>query len=116
MMIIYMKIAVKDNPKLWEQVKTEIQGNQKWNARMAQQAVKKYKELGGGYIGSKGESLIKWTKEDWGYVKGTKRYLPKKVRDELSSKDIKKEKDKKLGVKKKYNKKINKLMKKNKIY
>lgn len=111
-------IAIKNNPKLWEEVKKEIQGNKKWNARMAQQAVRRYKELGGTYKDAKSSknSLKKWTNEKWDYLEGTKRYLPEKVRKELSPKDIKKEKDKKLGKRKPYNKKIDKLMKKNKIY
>ncbi len=112
-------IAVKSNPKLWEQVKKEIQGNKKWNARMAQQSVKLYKELGGDYIGDNKNktSLKKWTIEDWGYIEGTKRYLPKKVRDVLS-KTQKKEasKGKKLGTKKKYPESLNKIMKQKNIY
>ena len=112
-----MKIAVKDKPLLWQQVKKEIQGDQAWNARLAQMAVKEYKKRGGGYIGGVGEGLKKWTKEDWGYVEGTKRYLPRKVRESLSAKE-KKEAGvgKKLGVKKKYPESINKKMKAKGIY
>lgn len=111
-------IAIKNNPKLWEEVKKEIQGNKKWNARLAQQATRRYKELGGTYKDAKSSknSLVKWTNEKWDYVKGTKRYLPEKVRNKLTKEDIEKEKNKKIGVIKPYNKKINLLMKKNKIY
>jgi hypothetical protein len=112
-------IANKSNPKLWEQVKKQIQGNKKWNARMAQQAVKLYKDLGGDYInGDKNKtSLKKWTDEDWGYIEGTKRYLPKKIRDVLSDKQKKEaSKGKKLGTKKKYPKSLNKIMKQKGIY
>ena len=56
----------------------------------AQLAVQEYKRLGGKYIGSKvrssKNSLVKWTKEDWGYIDGKpgNRYLPKSVRDKLT--------------------------------
>lgn len=55
----------------------------KWNARIAQQAVRIYKnELGGTYKGPKKKtSLSKWTAETWTYhptdKKQTGRYLPK---------------------------------------
>ena len=53
-----------------------------------QYAVKLYKERGGEYVGTKSEenSLVKWTKEDWGYVGEEKhsRYLPKKAREHLT--------------------------------
>lgn len=112
-------IAVKSNPELWEQVKKQIQGNKKWNARLAQQAVKKYKELGGTYINDNKNktSLKKWTIEDWGYIEGTERYLPKKVRDVLTTKQKKEaSKGKKIGVKKKYPESLNIIMKQKKIY
>jgi len=59
-----------------------------------------YKKAGGGYSGSrtgKQKSLSKWTKEDWGTKSGKpstqgpkatgERYLPKKAREALSSKE-----------------------------
>lgn len=60
----------------------------KFSARAMQYAVKLYKERGGGYIGAKTQnnSLVKWTKEDWGYTGKEKqsRYLPKKAREHLT--------------------------------
>ena len=110
-------IAIKKNPKLWEKVKKEIQGDQGWDARKAQRAVKKYKKLGGEYIGKKGESLEKWTRENWQYIEGTKRYLPKKIIDELTTKQKKEAgKNKKLGIKKKYPEELKKIMKQKKIF
>lgn len=71
-----------------------------WSARKAQLATQRYKKSGGGYTGSKTEaqkSLSKWTKEDWGTKSGKpstqgkkatgERYLPKKARESLSSKE-----------------------------
>ncbi len=82
--------AKRDNPKLWERCKKlaiEKMGG-KFSARAMQYAVKLYKEKGGRYIGSKDKnnSLVKWTKEDWGYVGEEKhsRYLPKKAREKLT--------------------------------
>lgn len=88
------KIAVKSDPKLWQQIKNKVQASNKggksgqWSARKAQIATKLYKEAGGGYKGKKtpSMSLSKWTKEDWGYVGKPKksRYLPKKAREALT--------------------------------
>ena len=71
-----------------------------WSARKAQIANEKYKEAGGGFKGGKTKaqkSLSKWTKEDWGTKSGKpstqgkkatgERYLPKKARKALSSKE-----------------------------
>ena len=87
----------RTNPKLWERVKKEVQDGDSygktgtWNARKAQFAVKQYKMLVGGYIGSKKptNSLVKWTKESWGYIdnKSGNRYLPLEVRNKLSPKE-----------------------------
>jgi hypothetical protein len=56
-----------------------------------QLAVSIYKKAGGGYSGSKsGNSLSKWTKQDWGTKSGKpsgetgERYLPKKAIKALS--------------------------------
>ena len=95
------KTATRSNPKLWESVKKSIlKGSKggpagKWSARKAQLSVALYKKKGGRYIGkkSKDNSLAKWTREDWGYVKGSDhkkhrgRYLPKIVRDNLTPRE-----------------------------
>jgi len=98
-------IAIKKNPKLWEEVKKKvIRGSKgglpnKWSARKAMIAVSEYKKRGGGYIGKKSprNSLVKWTKEKWDYIspKGRSskrgRYLPEKVRKSLSPAEKKRE-------------------------
>ena len=98
-------IAIKSNPKLWEEVKKKvIRGNKggspgKWSARKAQLAVAEYKRLGGGYKGKKSpsNSLTKWSREKWDYVSPvgrktkTGRYLPEKVRRMLSPSEKKRE-------------------------
>jgi len=86
----------RTNPKLWEQVKMELYKSDKggepntWSARKAQMAVQEYKKRGGLYIGRKQKDnpLVRWTEQDWGYInqdaqKG--RYLPKKVREQLTT-------------------------------
>lgn len=84
------KTAQRTNPQLWELCKydaIEKMGG-KFSARAMQYAVKLYKERGGKYIGEKNpeNSLVKWTKEDWGYVGKDhhSRYLPKDARDHLT--------------------------------
>ncbi len=79
----------RDNEPLWEHCKQEaILKMGKFSARAMQYAVKLYKEQGGGYIGAKSpkNSLVKWTKEDWGYTGKPKqsRYLPKNAREHLT--------------------------------
>jgi hypothetical protein len=81
--------AVRDNEPLWEYCKQEaLEKMGKFSARAMQYAVKLYKERGGGYLGKKSEtnSLVKWTKEDWGYTgePGHSRYLPKQARKHLT--------------------------------
>jgi len=81
--------AKRDNEPLWEQCKQEAVFKMgKFSARAMQYAVKLYKERGGGYIGKKSDqnSLVKWTKEDWGYTGELlhSRYLPKKAREHLT--------------------------------
>lgn len=83
------KSAKRNNEPLWEFCKEEaVYKMGKFSARAMQYAVKLYKERGGGYIGEKSEnnSLVKWTKEDWGYTgaAGHSRYLPKKARGHLT--------------------------------
>lgn len=84
-------IAVKKNPQLWERAKKQAVAKMggKWSARAAQYATKLYKGMGGKYVGKRapGNRLMKWTREDWGYVDGKRgnRYLPRKVRASLTS-------------------------------
>lgn len=83
------KSAKRNNEELWEYCKNEaVEKMGKFSARAMQYAVKLYKERGGGYVGEKSEenSLVKWTKEDWGYTgePGQSRYLPKKARENLT--------------------------------
>lgn len=90
--------AEKDDPALWDEVKSEITAGSKgghageWSARKAQMAVAEYKKRGGGYKGVKDphNSLHEWSEEDWGTKSGGKsndtgeRYLPRKAREALS--------------------------------
>lgn len=83
------KVAKRNNEPLWNQCKNEaLEKMGKFSARAMQYAVKLYKERGGGYIGAKSKenSLVKWTKEDWGYVAepGQSRYLPKKAIEHMT--------------------------------
>ena len=103
----------RTNPKLWESAKRRAKSRMggKHSARAMQLAGKIYREDGGGYSGSKTsgqKSMSKWTKQDWGTKSGKKssetgeRYLPKKARAALSSKEYaatsaKKRKDTKSG-------------------
>lgn len=96
----------RTNEELWKkvvaQVKASGQGGNpgQWSARKAQMAGKIYREKGGKYTGEKTaaqKSLSKWTKEDWGTKSGKnstlgpkatgERYLPKKAREALTSKE-----------------------------
>jgi len=90
--------TIRTKPKLWEQVKTSVRNSSKggipgtWSARKAQLSVLLYKKKGGGYKGkkSKSNSLIRWTKQDWGYIDKNKksgRYLPRSVRTHLTAKE-----------------------------
>ena len=89
-----MKVAKKTNPGLWERAKSQAKARMggKHSARAMQLAVSIYKKAGGGYSGSKGggNSLSKWTKQDWGTKSGKpsgetgERYLPKKAIKALS--------------------------------
>lgn len=90
------------NPTLWEKAKAEAKAKMggKHSARAMQLAGKIYKEKGGSYSGPKTKAqkdLTKWTKEDWGTKSGKnstlgskptgERYLPKRAREVLSSKE-----------------------------
>lgn len=89
-----MKVAKKTNPGLWERAKSQAKARMggKHSARAMQLAVSIYKKAGGGYSGSKssGNSLSKWTKQEWGTKSGKpsgetgERYLPKKAIKALS--------------------------------
>jgi len=96
----YTKPALRE--RIVSQVKSSGKGGKPgdWSARKAQIANEKYKEAGGGFKGGKTKaqkSLSKWTKEDWGTKSGKpstqgkksteERYLPKKAREALSSKE-----------------------------
>ena len=99
----------RTDPELWERSKREAQKRAcrknsarcgTWDARIAQDAGRLYREEGGGYCGTKTRaqrSLKKWTKEDWRTESGkpacrkvTKagtcadRYLPAKAWKALS--------------------------------
>lgn len=81
--------AKRTNEALWETCKRDAVAKMgKFSARAMQYAVKLYKDRGGAYIGGKSvhNSLVRWTKEDWGYVAepGRSRYLPRKAREHLS--------------------------------
>lgn len=90
-----MSVAEKSNPKLWLEVVADIKKGSvagapnTWNARKAQLAVKRYKSRGGKYKSRKSRknSLAQWTKEEWGYINDTpgNRYLPKAVRESLTT-------------------------------
>lgn len=65
----------------------------RWNARVAQQAVRIYKDMGGKYKkGKKDLSLERWTEEQWMHHPSNPemdgRYLPKKVWDQLTENQI----------------------------
>lgn len=90
------------NPSKREALKNRIMAGSKggkpgqWSARKAQLLAQAYEKSGGGYTGSKTKaqsSLSKWTKEKWGTKSGKpslktgERYLPKKARQALTSKE-----------------------------
>jgi hypothetical protein len=96
-----MSTAVKSDPALWARIVKKIKAGSvagtagTWNARKAQLAVSEYKEAGGSYHGrkSRDNSLAQWTKEDWGYIDGKpgNRYLPKQIRNKLTTADARTE-------------------------
>ena len=106
------KTATKTKPTMWKNIVSAVKAGSKggrpgqWSARKAQIATQRYKSSGGGYRGSAGgNSLKKWTKQDWGTKSGKnsvqgsnatgERYLPKKTRDHMSDKKYKATSDKK---------------------
>lgn len=111
-----MATAERLNPKLWDKIKKRYHAGSKggepgkWNARKAQLAVQEYKResqrLHGntGYKTKKpapGNSLVKWTREDWGYAgaHGDSRYLPASVRAALTPAEKRKDNKAKKGKK-----------------
>jgi hypothetical protein len=93
-----MSVAIRTKPLLWEKVKKSVKNSSKgglpgtWSARKAQLSVLLYKQRGGGYKGKKSSSnsLVRWSKQDWGYIdkkKKSGRYLPRNVRNHLTSKE-----------------------------
>ena len=95
-------VLVYTNSAMRERIKNRVMAGSKggkpgqWSARKAQLLAAEYKKAGGGYSGSKTgaqKSLSKWTKEKWGTKSGKpslktgERYLPKKARESLSSKE-----------------------------
>jgi len=88
----------RTNEALWSKAKAEAKAKMggKHSARAMQLAGKIYKSKGGGYSGEKTsaqKSMSKWSKEDWGTKSGKlsgktgERYLPKKARESLTSKE-----------------------------
>ena len=75
-----------------------------------QRAIKYYKEMGGRYAGGKGESMVRWTKQDWTTYTGKRakqgkkydRYLPRKVWEKLTPSEAKATRQKKLKGKTQY--------------
>lgn len=121
--------ARKTNPTLWKKIVAKVKAGDKggpkghWSARKAQLAVLQYKKAHGSYLGKKTSKndLVKWTKQDWGYVtasdekkprKKRGRYLPKSVRSKLTlsekktTNQQKREANRKGKVKAKYSKSI----------
>lgn len=92
------KIAVKTNPKLWENCKTKActkAGLCKHSARKMQWATNCYKKNGGTYKDPKTQnnSLKLWGEEKWRTYDGKKssgktRYLPSKAWEKLSPEQI----------------------------
>ena len=90
---------MRSDPKLWEKSKlnalSKYSEDGRWNARIAQHAVRIYKDNGGTYLTPKpkNNSLTKWTKENWMYhpsdTNKTGRYLPEKVWKQLTTEQIK---------------------------
>jgi len=88
----------RTNEALWSRAKAKAKAKMggKHSARAMQLAGKIYKSKGGGYSGEKTsaqKSMSKWSKEDWGTKSGKpsgktgERYLPKKARESLTSKE-----------------------------
>jgi hypothetical protein len=93
-----MSTAIRTKPLLWEKVKESVKKSSKgglpgkWSARKAQLSVLLYKKKGGGYKGKKSSSnsLVRWSKQDWGYINKKKksgRYLPREIRNKLTPRE-----------------------------
>jgi len=93
-----MSTTIRTNPSLWEKVKKSVKKSSKgglpgtWSARKAQLSVLLYKQKGGGYKGKKSSSnsLVRWSKQDWGYItkkKKSGRYLPRSVINHLTARE-----------------------------
>ncbi len=131
--------AKRLDPELWEKIKKKYMslttyGGPGWNARKSQAAVREYKQKGGKYappsqggIPASKTHMHKWTVEKWGYSAKTKdrrpdtdsRYLPEKVRAQLTPEEIRTEKERKKGKKGKhipYSKSVTKKMRASKIW
>ena len=107
-------MSVPKNTRLYEKVKKFIYNKYPiHSAYRSGMLVKKYKELGGTYIGKRKGSLARWFKEDWksntghyGYTSKSSVYRPTKrvskktptTFSELSQKEIMKAKRKKYSV------------------
>jgi hypothetical protein len=79
----------RTNPELWELSKliALIKFDNKHSARAMQFAGKIYRDLGGEYTSKLSPSqlsLKKWTDEDWDRDIENGRYLPKKIREQLT--------------------------------
>jgi hypothetical protein len=80
------------HPDLWKKAEKIAyeKFNNKHSARMRQYQGRVYRNLGGGYtkeLKPNQKSLKKWTAENWGRDIPKGRYLPKRIREELSAKD-----------------------------
>ena len=97
---------IRNNPQLWEKVKSEMKASSKggepgtWSGRKAQLSVLEYKKRGGTYSGKKPtDGLTAWTKQNWRTKSGKpssetgERYLPEKAIKALSDKDYKRTSD-----------------------
>jgi hypothetical protein len=93
-----MSQTIRTKPLLWEKIKKSVKKSSKgglpgtWSARKAQLSVLLYKKKGGAYKNKKSSSnsLVRWSKQDWGYINKKKksgRYLPRSVINTLTSRE-----------------------------
>lgn len=93
------KSATRTNEALWQRIVSRVKAEEvggtragQWSARKAQIAVKRYKDAGGKYKGSKSpsNSLTRWSQQRWRTKSGRpshitgERYLPAKAIDALT--------------------------------
>ena len=126
-------VTQRTNQAMWTKIVKQVKKGSKggpansWSGHKAQLATSLYKSRGGKYKGSKctNNSLTKWSREKWGYVKGSNpkkhrgRYLPEKVRKMLTPRERSIEnrrKGSRRGVHVKYSPSVNRKMRKAKIY